>query len=134
MDTEEVEFPYRTEAACVALLARLLWNETPICDKCGAVGNASKSNRSRFWNCRGCGHLFSVTGKTFLRSSRLDLSDVFFVIWLHVRDPRRPLVDIADDSGQCLKTTTRILSRFALAKAQRDPVAAKLEHEFVNFV
>lgn len=70
---------FTTEAECVAALAKLRWGDSPECYKCGAL-NASKARRSRLWNCRDCGHQFSVTRHTFLDGVRMDLSDWFAFI------------------------------------------------------
>lgn len=82
MDIKTFSATFGTEEACVEYLARKRWPHGPACDKCGVVNDALKTARSRYWSCRACGNMFSVTHGTPFEHTRLPLVKWFLAIVL----------------------------------------------------
>ena len=82
MDIKTFSDIFGTEEACVEYLARKRWPHGPTCDKCGVVNDALKTARSRYWSCRACGNMFSVTKGTPFEHTRLPLVKWFLAIFL----------------------------------------------------
>ena len=73
---------FRTEEACVEYLAAKRWPDGPVCDKCGAVNEATKLQSPRLWRCRACRADFSVTNGTPMERTHIALAVWFAAIWL----------------------------------------------------
>lgn len=66
----------------MAYLAAKRWPNGPVCDKCGAVDEATKQQHPRVWRCRACDRDFSVTAGSPLERTHLPLPTWFAAIWL----------------------------------------------------
>lgn len=75
---------FDTDEKCAGHLAAIRWPNGPVCDKCGSVNDAGKSKRPRYWHCKGCGQMFSVTAGTPMAKTRLPLPKWFAAIFLIV--------------------------------------------------
>lgn len=84
MDLLSFTSAFDTEEKCVAHLAALRWPDGPVCDKCGAVGDAKKLDRPRYWRCLACNQPFSVTKGTLMEQTRLPLPKWFAAIFIIV--------------------------------------------------
>lgn len=73
---------FPTEEACLAHLEGLRWPEGPICPKCGAVNDATKLPRPRYWMCRACRHQFTVLHGTPIEGTHLPLRTWFAAVYL----------------------------------------------------
>jgi transposase-like protein len=119
-----------SEPECVSILANLRWGsepgDAPTCYKCGST-NASKSPRTRLWNCRGCRSQFSVTQGTFLARAHLDLPDWFAGIEALLRFPDSTTGVQSVEALLPFKTMKLLKERFGAALADSDPLATALK-------
>lgn len=83
MDFNNFSESFATEKQCVDYLAAQRWLNGPVCDKCGAVNDALKSeNHPRYWHCRSCSRKFSITVGTPMEHSHLPLPTWFKAVYL----------------------------------------------------
>ncbi len=74
---------YGTEEACRAHLESVRWPHGPVCDRCGAVDNATPvAKRPGVYRCRDCGKDFRVTVGTPMEDSRLPLRTWYLAMYL----------------------------------------------------
>ena len=74
---------YGTEEACRAHLESVRWPHGPVCDRCGAVDNATPvAKRPGVYRCRDCGKDFRVTVGTPIEDSRLPLRTWYLAMYL----------------------------------------------------
>lgn len=73
---------FPTEEACLAHLEGLRWPDGPVCPKCGAVGNAGRTGKPRYWQCRACRQHFTVLHGTPLEGTHLPLRAWFAAVYL----------------------------------------------------
>lgn len=63
---------YGDDGECMKMLEELRWPDGPRCCRCDSA-KAKKITGRRFYNCRDCGHQYSVTSGTFLHRTHLPL-------------------------------------------------------------
>jgi transposase-like protein len=72
---------FANEEAAIAYVEARLWRNGPVCQHCGAIGEASRSRgkttRPGLWNCRACRKPFTVKKNTVFESSHVPMH-----IWL----------------------------------------------------
>jgi len=67
-----------------AFLAKMRWEDGPVCDRCGTVDNAYYLAKRRVWKCKNgkCSRQFSVKVGTIFEDSALGLDKWLPAVWL----------------------------------------------------
>jgi transposase-like protein len=74
---------YGTDEDCRTHLESVRWPHGPVCDRCGAVDDASPvARRPGVYRCRACGKDFRITVGTPMEDSRLPLRTWYLAMYL----------------------------------------------------
>lgn len=95
------------EDKAYALFRGLRWPETdgdPICPRCGCVDVYDIPTRRKF-QCKGCGHQFSVTSGTIFASRKLAIRDILLAVAIFVNGAKgHSALQLSRDLGVQYKT------------------------------
>lgn len=120
MNFSDFKANFSNEERCAELLARLRWPDGPVCYRCGAA-DASKSKRPRYWFCRACRRLFSVTAGTWFGNIKLPMPVWFQAVWLVAVEDRSALF-LSRELGVTYPTAWEMSRRIRRALKKRDPL------------
>src|SRR3989344_4013091 len=109
------QFP--NEDACIDYLAKLRWDNNPICPICGSTEAYSVPSRHIF-KCKDCRNQFSVRKGTIFEESRIPLQKWFYAIYLLTSQKKGiSSVRLAEYLGITQKTAWFMLQRIRYALA-----------------
>ena len=81
MDLAQLYKRFPTRKSCIELLEQVSWKDGPVCPYCGSGCSSPMPAESRH-HCNTCNTSYSVTTKTVLHRTRIDLQRWFMAIWL----------------------------------------------------
>jgi len=81
MNIVSVYKKFPTQAACIAHLEHVRWNDKPICPYCQSTNQSPLPKENRY-HCNNCNTTFSVTVGTIFHKTKMDLQKWFLAIAL----------------------------------------------------
>lgn len=83
----EFQQAFPDERTCEAYLFRRRWPDGFVCRECGGVNCASRTGRAFTYQCSRCRQQMSITARTVMHRSKLDLTIWFWAAGLMATDP-----------------------------------------------
>lgn len=102
---------YPTQEDCVNHLEEIIWNSKPVCPYCNISYYSPLKNENRY-HCNNCNSSFSVTTKTFMHKTRVDLQKWISIIRLLLSTNNTPTVrELAQQMEVTKDTSHRMLNQ-----------------------
>ncbi|MBP8114530.1 MAG: transposase [Chitinophagaceae bacterium] len=109
MKIEKIYKALPTNKDCIKLLEILIWDNLPVCPYCNSQYFTESKSENRY-HCNTCNISYSVTVKTFLHNTKIELQKWFYVvILLSKNDPMPSSRTLGKDIGTTKDTALRIM-------------------------
>lgn len=114
-ELQKIYKSYPTHQDCINYLEKIIWKDNPICPYCKVAYYSKLSEESRY-HCNNCNASFSVTVKTILHKTRVDLQKWFYLIRLFLKTDYKPtLRELGSELEVTKDTALRMSNQIKLA-------------------